>query len=278
MITLALLCMTMLHLLSYDNTEGETVAVLNIRIDDDYRDRLREKAEDQGVSLSEYVRALVLEDVVDVRRQDELTDTETAPETMTLTERQMLALLHRISARVMPEKGETLDGADGDRDDQLRLAQILEAGYTAEYFQATAGFRTELSHLDCTRVTDILQMFQIIAISAHRLADAADEDLTDRLRFQGFDHQDLLESRMASYVEFLMQDENTWVELRPQIEETDGGNSHHRMLDVYLRMLTEYRRITDARTRKYSPDDYLLSLEDLQRIDRAQIHPSRRQP
>lgn len=274
--TLAPLRMTVLHLSSYANTEGETMAVLNIRIDDDYRDRLRKKAEDQGISLSEYVRALVLEDVVDVRRQDELTDTETAPETMTLTERQMLALLHRISARVMPEKGETLDCADGDRDDQLRLAQILEAGYTAEYFQATAGFRTELSHLDCTRVTDILQMFQIIAISAHRLADAADEDLTDRLRFQGFDHQDLLESRMASYVEFLMQDENTWVELRPQIEETDGGNSHHRMLDVYLRMLTEYRRIMNARTRKYSPDDYLLSLEDLQRIDRAQIHPSHR--
>lgn len=40
-------------------------------------------------------------------------------------------------------------------------------------------------------------------------------------------------------------------------------------------MLTNYRRIMDTRAWKCSPDDYLLSLEDLQRIDQDQILHSR---
>lgn len=256
------------------------MAVLNIRIDDDYRDRLREKAEDQGVSLSEYVRALVLENVVDVRRQDELTDTEPAPETMPLVQRQILALLHRINARSMPEEGETLDCHDGDRAHQLRVARILEAGYTAEYGAATSGFRTELSILDCTRVMDILEMFSTIAYSIGRLAEkgeAVDDDMRRRLQFQGFDFNDTLEGHMASYVEFLTQDKDRWTELQPQLRNTDRGNSHRPALDMYLRMLTGYRRIMDNREHRFSPESYLLSASELQQIDDARIPPSRRQ-
>lgn len=255
------------------------MAVLNIRIDDDYRDRLREKAEDQGVSLSEYVRGLVMEDVVEVRQADQLADTEPAPESMTLMDRRMLALLHRINARVMPEEGETLDCADGDRDNQLKQAQILEKGFTAEYPLGTASFRTELSRLDCTRVMDILEMFGTISYSIDRLVErgeAVDDEMSRRLQFRGFDFNDALEGHMADYVEFLTKDETRWTELQPQIAATDHGNSHMRMLDVYLRMLTEYRIIMDSRGRVFSPESYLLSGPELQRIHAALIHPSRR--
>ncbi|WP_243073811.1 YfbU family protein [Microbacterium sp. SS28] len=54
--------------------------------------------------------------------------------------------------------------------------------------------------------------------------------------------------------------------LRPQVESHDDGNSHMEMLDIYARMLNEYRRIVDARERGHGSDDYLLSLPELEKI------------
>lgn len=247
------------------------MAVLNIRIDDDYRGRLREKAEEQDVSLSEYVRRLVVEDVVDVRGRELVNDIEPAPTTMSLWERQMLSLQLRTYASTLPEGPE--------RQSQIRKADILEEGYVAEYGTVTAGFLTELSHLDCTRVIDILQMFSTITCSMKRLSEkgeAVDAPMARYLTFLGFDHNDTLESRMASYVEFLTEVEGGWEELLPQIEKADKGNSHKRVLETYLRMLNEYRRIMDPRIHSYNPEDYFLSLEDLQRLSEARVHPSRR--
>ena len=48
------------------------------------------------------------------------------------------------------------------------------------------------------------------------------------------------------------------------------------MLDTYLRMLAEYRRIMDSRKRGFGRLDYLLSLEELERIADARVHPSHR--
>ena len=49
------------------------------------------------------------------------------------------------------------------------------------------------------------------------------------------------------------------------------------MLDTYMRMLSEYRRIMDGRDRgSFERLDYLLSAEELQQIRDARIHPSRR--
>ena len=71
---------------------------------------------------------------------------------------------------------------------------------------------------------------------------------------------------MADYVKFLMRDGERWTELQPQLERNDRGNSHMPMLDTYLRMLSEFRRIMDSRKRGVRRLDYLLSLEELERI------------
>lgn len=75
---------------------------------------------------------------------------------------------------------------------------------------------------------------------------------------------------MASYVDFLMR-KDRWTELKPQLERNDDGNSHHRVLDTYLRMLSEYRRIMASRERGSSRLDYLLSREE--RADRRSSRP-----
>lgn len=251
------------------------MAVLNIRVEDRIRDQLKEMADAEGVTLSEYVRDLVMAAVVPVYQQPMQHGDEPAPETMRIADRQMLSMLHRILARVLPEDA---NDDDGDAAYQLERARVIESGFTGEYWREVAGFRTELSKRDCDRVLDILDMFRAVTFSIKRLAEQGtivDEDAAYGLEFRGFDHNDGLEHHMASYVEHLMAD-GRWNELRPQLKRNDDGNSHHRMLDIYMRMLAEYRRIIDGRSRGFHPDDYLLPMDELEQIAAARVHPSNR--
>lgn len=250
------------------------MAVLNVRIDDDVYERIKVLADTEGASLSEYVRDLLLEVVVPVSEQRH--GDEPAPQSFSTRDRLMLSLLHRILARVLPEGA---NDEDGDKDYQLQKAEILESGFTGEYWFEVAGFETELSNQDCRRVIDILQMFRIITFSIDRLegdGKPIDSKLARSLRFSGFDHNDSLEGHMARYVRYQMRDKNHWEELQPQVAESDNGNSHMQMLGIYMRMLTEYRRIMKGRERSYRSDDYLLSAEELASIDAATVHPSNR--
>lgn len=252
------------------------MAVLNIRVTDRVRDQLKELADREEISLSEYVRNLLMEAVVPVFEREVEHGAEPPVESMRIVDRQVLSLLHRILGRVLPENS---DDIDGDLDYQLMRAKILEEGYTGEYWYETAGFSTELSKRDCARVTDILEMFRIITFSMDHLTREGvelDKQLAYELEFQGFDHNDPLEGHMASYVEFLMRDGDRWTELKPQLARHDGGNSHSLVLDTYLRMLSEYRRIMDTRERGFSHLDYLLSKDELEQVAAGRIHPANR--
>ena len=188
------------------NYEGGGMAVLNIRVEDRIRDQLKEMADAEGVTVSEYVRDLVMAAIVPVYERPVQHGDEPAPESMRIADRQMLSMLHRILARVLPEEA---NDEDGDADYQLRRARVIESGFTGEYWQEVAGFRTELSKRDCGRVLDILDMFRVITYSIKRLEEqgvTVSEDLSYELEFHGFDHNDGLESHMASYVEHLMAD------------------------------------------------------------------------
>jgi hypothetical protein len=233
-------------------------------------------ADAEGVTLSEYVRDLLLEAVVPVYETEVKRGEEPAPESMRTIDRQMLSLMHRILARVLPEDA---NDVDGDLEYQLERAKILEEGFAGEYGLEVAGFRTELSKRDCGRVSDILQMFRIITFSIDHLRQAGtpvDEKLAFPLEFRGFDHNDALERHMATYVEYQMRGDDRWVELKPQVKRNDCGNSHARMLGTYMRMLAEYRRIMDSRERGFGRYDSLLTLDELQQIADARVHPSNR--
>lgn len=251
------------------------MAVLNIRVDDHVRDQLKELADAAGVTLSEYVRDLLLEAVMPVYAADVKHGDEPAPESMRTIDRQVLSLLHRVLARVLPEDANDVDGGP---EYQLERAKILEEGFAGEYWMEVAGLRTELSKRDCDRVSDILQMFRIITYSIDHIAEdgtPVDQTLARQLEFEGFDHNDALESHMATYVKYQMRDDR-WSELQPQVERHDSGNSHSRRLDIYMRMLGEYRRIMDSRERGLDRFDHLLTLGELQQIADARIHPSNR--
>lgn len=189
------------------------MAVLNIRVDDRVRDQLKELADNHGVTTSEYVRDLLMEAVVPIFEREIEHGDEPPVESMRIVDRQVLSLLHRILGRVLPEDA---NDVDGDLEYQLMRAKVLEEGYTGEYWYETAGFRTELSKRDCSRVSDILQMFRITTYSISDLAKEGTpvpEDLVREFEFRGFDHNDALEGHMASYVEFVMRDGERWTEL-----------------------------------------------------------------
>lgn len=259
--------MTVIRSSSYVHTEV-IMAVLNVRLDDWVRDQIKELADGKGMTVSEFVRDLVMEAVVPVYRREAGHGDEPAPESMRIIDRQVLSLLHRILARVLPEDA---NDVDGDLEYQLMRAQILESGYVGEYWYEVAGFDTELSKRDCARVSDLLQMFRIITFSIDHLAKEGapvDDELKDMLEFRGFDHNDALEGHMARYVNFLMRD-NRWTELKPQLKRND--NSHSPALDTYMRMLSEYRRIMDSRRRGFGRLDYLLSSDELRQISVASV-------
>jgi uncharacterized protein len=251
------------------------MAVLNVRVEDRVRDQLQELADQSDLTLSELVRGILLDAVVPPNEREPKPGEQPAPESMSIVERQVLSLLHRILGRVLPEDA---NDVDGDHDYQLMLARILERGFTGEYWYETAGFMTELSKRDCDRVSDVLDMFHALTFSIEHLAqqgsDVGDE-LRNDLEFHGFDHNDALEGHMASYVDFLMSD-GRWAELKPQVERNDNGNSHVLMLDVYVRMLTEYRRIMADRERGHGRFDYLLSFDELQSVAAARALPRNR--
>lgn len=252
------------------NTEEFNVATINIRVEDNIRDALLGRAVDEGVTLSDYVRDLLKADVIAVREQEQR---DYAPEHITHMDRRVLSLLHRILGRVLPE-----DSNDVDLRYQLERVAVLEHGYSGEYWMEFAGMDTELTPQECGKVKDILDMFRITEYAITRLTEqgeAIDESTTDRLRFEGFDHNDPLEGQMSSYVEYLIS-QDKWRERASMYETPGGGNSHATMLPVYNRMLSEYRRILDSRGRGTGTGRYSLSADELDLIAAASIHPSNR--
>src|SRR5262245_32014524 len=121
------------------------MAVLNVRVDDHVRDQLKEMADVEGVTMGESVRDLLMAVVIPVYAADVKHGDEPAPASMRTIDRQMLSLLHRILARVLPEDA---NDVDGDLKYQLERATILEEGFAGEYWLEVAGLRTELSKRD----------------------------------------------------------------------------------------------------------------------------------
>lgn len=213
------------------------MAVINVRVDDRIRDELKVLADAEGVSLSEFIRILLIEAIVPVRDAEEHEEAAkhgdaAAPDSFRLIDRQMLSLLHRILGRVLPEGA---GDVDGDLAYQLERAHVLEEGYVGEYWKEVSGFATELSRRDCRRVNDILQMFQVVRFSLKSLADAGtplDDRRTRYLEFDGFDFNDSLEGHMGSYVGYMVSS-GRWSDLKPILAANDGGNSHSPTLPSY---------------------------------------------
>ena len=250
---------------------------MTIRLSDHEHAMLKQMAEGEGVTLSEFIRSTLGAITAPTYGQKGSQNGDApAPESIPLIDRQMLVLLHRILGLVVPEDAEELEET---RADQQNRVTVLEQGFTGEYWKEVAGFRQELSTHDSLQLMEILDMFRVITNSRKQLNQEGGRlapDVEYGLTFRGFDGNDPLEGHLADYTKFLL-DEGRWDELRDQFEELDRGNSHMPMLGAYRRMLNEYRGIMSTRRPGDLHARFNLSAEELIQIDRASTHPSRRQ-
>lgn len=244
------------------------MATLTIRINDEDRDQLREVAESSGLTLSEFARQQLVNVVHQFR--DDPAGQDQAPDSLSIRDRHMFALLHRILGRVLPEDA---NGVDGDLEYQLERARVLEQGLTAEYWTEFAGLDPELSQWQCKFVMDVLDMFRIAGASLDKLEQSSGElesSLRTRLTFDGFDMNDPTERAMLNYVRFLVEDDR-WDENAELLHGPTRGNSHGPRIHRYSRMLNEYRRIRRSKPMAISSEDLHLSQDELVQIAEAVV-------
>lgn len=249
------------------------MATITVRIDEDTRVALQRHAAGNGLTVSDFVRDLIREQVVD--RDEEIRRVGYAPDSLAPQERHALALLHRILARVLPDE---TTGPDGDREYQLERARVLEEGFTHEYWVEFAGIEAELSARDSQRVHDILELFRVADDSIaelERIGTPVSAEVREALRYRGFDFNDSLEMKMASYVRYLVKADQ-WTERAEFVLGRGSGNSHMPLLESYLRMLAEYRRVRARRSPGLGRSGYLLTADELQALADAQVHPENR--
>jgi uncharacterized protein YfbU (UPF0304 family) len=249
------------------------MATLTVRISDETRDGLQKKADKERKTLSDFVRERLDDAVFDYR--EEQGDPDSGPQSMTRNERHMFSLLHRILGRVLPEDANDIDG---DTEYQLERAEVLEQGFSKEYWMEFAGLRPELSARQCEFVMDVLDMFRMALYSINKLHETGtdvSEDLQRSLSFSGFDHNDTQEGQLSDYVAFLVKSDK-WSEQKDFVLGPERGNSHMQMSAVYSRMLTAYREVKQARPKGASRSSYFLTDAELREVAAARIHPTNR--
>ncbi|MEW6907957.1 YfbU family protein [Trueperella pyogenes] len=253
------------------------MATLTIRIDESVKRDMEVLAAARSQTVSELLRTLI-DDELGYREQDDDSRPtfSVAPVTMSSVDRKILSMLHHIRADQVGE----VEADDGAKKHQLWCAHVLEQGFTASYGEVFASLCPELPMSDCDFVMDVFDMFTACqgALAYYQGKGMEfDAELTRRLEFLGFDFNDGRESAMASYGEMLTK-EGRWPSMAKYFEaERESGNSHRPVADDYVRMLEVYEQIKLEKSRESRgfACEYL-TVEELQRIGDARVHPSRR--
>ena len=243
------------------------MATLTIRVDEGTRQDLEMLARGRGQNLSDLIRSSI--DHL-LAREPESSSYGTPPPSLTIIERQTLALLHRIMADLTDD-----EDPSSNREHHLRLVEVLEQGFVREYYREFEDLRAELSPEDCQFVVDVLDLFRLIYYSLEELGVEPDSELARRLRFAGFDCNDRREGHMHSYVEFLFAD-GRWEELKPTFDRRNGGGrAISPQRGIYQRMLDAYREVITRVDLPLGAPEFL-SEDELRCLVEAQIHPDNR--
>lgn len=245
------------------------MAALTIRVEDSVRVRLDDLARQRGESISDVVRT-VIDDLLE-REGGRPAET---PASLSPLERLLLLRHHEVLAAV--------ESDGGDREFHQQVAEVLRAGYTAEYYNEFQVIESELALTDCRLVWEILDMFRVLRASVSRLSQTEVSDIGEHvehaLSFQGFDFNDPHEAKLASYVRYLV-DHDRWKEQREFLQGPERGNSHALQLPVYRRLLGAFRPIWDRKTTDYTAgigdrDRFILDAHELN--DLYDAWPARR--
>ena len=150
-----------------------------------------------------------------------------------------------------------------ERSDHAYNARVLERGYTSEYSRVFACLRSEVPYSLSEELFGILDMFRVLRASYTALSEEEKGEVDESdISFRGFDLNDSVESPLVGYVEYLFEDDRYTELMEPLGRFSDGGNSHHRNLDMYRRM----RRCFEPIWRKHLLTVSMLSLEEIKKV------------
>ncbi|WJY00382.1 YfbU family protein [Curtobacterium sp. 458] len=250
-----------------------------ISIDDETFAYLEGLAERTGLTVSDLVRFATFP----APASDSILAVDVTPETLTVFQREQLAVQHDLFGYLYL----TLPEVDGDRDvledtyDQhVQLAEILRNGWTAQYDRVFAKVKPELPVHVCAFVKNTLSMFGDITLALDALP-AEDYETLGRhrvatLQFRGFGWR--TERRLADYAKHLIVDDQHHAVVRrfagvvdddvtgefPWAGETERA-------EEYFRMLATFDRLTDGHG---VYEDAPLTLSQLTAIADASASPS----
>jgi uncharacterized protein len=245
------------------------VPTVTLRVDDQTKDDLEALARSRDTTVTDLLRPLIDEAI------GRATSRPRGPHPihLSLVDRRILSLLHEVLGKLDP---------DSEYHHRLR-AEVLDAGYAAEYGDEFLSSEPELNGRDCEFVWDVLDMFRILKASMDELGPDGVADLHEHagmlLTFRGFDLNDPFESRLLRYARYLLATDR-WTDLARHFDnEHECGNSHRRTVPIYRRMLEVYEPLLKAKAdeRGLGPKQYLLVADELAAVAQAAVHPDHRQ-
>ncbi len=151
----------------------------------------------------------------------------------------------------------------GDKVEIQSKIKALYEGYEDHYFSEGLDPKTLLV-VETQEVQNILTMFRDLQQSYDALKVKPDfEPESYRMKFQGFDLNCEMESKLVHYVAFFLKTDNYFDEDGPtkfkdlNIKNT---NSHYPMLDCYRKMYRKWKKISSKRSYA-GPPEYLTAAE-----------------
>lgn len=236
---------------------------VSIRVSDELKSRLDTLAQESESTLSGVI-VEALNSITGLGREDY--PEETAPYTINNANRLILRNTELLLAHCQ-------DLDEDERKSHAKNATILEEGFTGEYRHAFAALRPEIPSARCDELFDILDMFCVLRASYDKLPDDEKAEVEERdISFRGFDYSDDEETALPGYVEYLFADDRYTELAVPLSRFSDDGNSHHRNLDIYRRMLHCFNQLW----RKHIISFDLLSLDEIKQVVSAPTTPATR--
>ena len=234
---------------------------ISIRVSDELKTRLDALAQESEDTMSGVI-VDALESLTGLGRKDY--PASMAPYTLSNTNRLILSNTERILSL-----NENLD--EQDRAFHAKNVEILERGFTGEYGHVFTTLLPEIPSNLSDELFDILDMFRVLRASYNRLTEEEKAEVDEStISFRGFDYSDSEETALPSYVRFLFEDDRYTELEEPLMRFSDGGNSHHRNLDVYRRM----NRCFEPIWRSHLLSNELLSLDEIKQVAAARAYNS----
>ncbi|MGH2666997.1 YfbU family protein [Flavobacterium sp.] len=171
------------------------------------------------------------------------------PETLSVVERQILANQFRILSKI-----------GNDAQNYETKIEILENGYTEQYYEVFDLNTEEIPLEICEETTQILLMYRRIEDTIQTLTDKEKKEFDlEKIKFEGFDSK---KDPHYHYMLFMIDNMNMWPEYKGLYV-----NSHCEY------QLSKYRRMLEYQTFLLDNDQYDLNKENLEHLIDVVVNP-----